>query len=286
MKKKKVKLTKTKPTAQKKKSKSASRAAEAAPKPKKETPRAEKPKKAAAEKSRKKNESGGRLFLSDRIAALFFPPRCMFCDEVLAPGTRCESCDARLDDLKLKGRAGRKEGMSDKTLDMLDETAACYEYAEDVAEAVIRYKFCGETAYFREMARRIAEALANAYDPQAIELVVQVPAFEADDGHSRLLAQRVAKLLGAKFDGKALVKIAPTRKQHELGRAEREINIKNAFDVPDRKRVEGKTVLICDDVVTSGSTLNECARALREAGAQNVVAVAFASTFMGSAAGE
>ncbi|MEA5051609.1 MAG: phosphoribosyltransferase family protein [Oscillospiraceae bacterium] len=237
---------------------------------------------AAAVRERvKRLSSPAHLGFGDRVSALLFPPRCMFCDEILEPGARCEACGKRLAPLRLQGDARFKRGMEDKKLDGLDEAAACYVYAQDVAEAVIRYKFCGETGYFREMAACMAQTLAQAVDTKRIGLVVQVPAFRADDTHSRLLAKRVAALIGAKFDPAALVKIAPTRKQHELGRAERELNIRNAFDVPDRKRVEGKTVLICDDVVTSGCTLSECARTLREAGAASVVAAVFASTRMG-----
>ncbi|MEA4912100.1 MAG: phosphoribosyltransferase family protein [Oscillospiraceae bacterium] len=234
----------------------------------------------AAKDGLRRAAAPSHLDLADRVSALLFPPRCMFCDELLAPGTRCAACDVRLDALALKGDARTKAGMRDKTLDNLEEVVACYEYAEDVAEAIIRYKFCGETGYYREMAQRMAQSLREIIDVKDIGLVVQVPAFQAEDAHSRLLAKRVAALLGLPFDPKALVKIAPTRKQHELGRRERELNIKNAFDVPERARVTGKRVLICDDVVTSGHTLDECARALRASGAAAVVGAAFASTFM------
>lgn len=233
-----------------------------------------------AKQSVHRASDGSHLNAADRVNALLFPPRCMFCDEVLEPGAQCEACGRRLEPLLLKGDARIKTGMRDKTLDNLEQVVACYEYAEDVAEAVIRYKFCGETGYFREMGQRMAQSLQALVDVKSIGLVVQVPAFQAEDTHSRLLAKRIAALLGLPFDPKALVKIAPTRKQHELGRRERELNIKNAFDVPERGRVEGKRVLICDDVVTSGYTLNECARALLASGASSVVGVAFASTFM------
>ena len=75
-----------------------------------------------------------------------------------------------------------------------------------------------------------------------------------------------------------MVKTRRTEKQHELGAAERATNLSGAFSVPDPAMVAGKRLLICDDVITSGSTLNECAKTLKEAGAAYVFAVSFAAT--------
>ena len=69
------------------------------------------------------------------------------------------------------------------------------------------------------------------------------------------------------------------RKQHQCaGMAEREANVRGLYTVPDRAVVEGGHVILVDDVLTSGATMRECARVLREAGARSVTGVALART--------
>jgi ComF family protein len=67
-----------------------------------------------------------------------------------------------------------------------------------------------------------------------------------------------------------LTKTKETKPQMELNRKERIENIKNCFAVNDKKEIENKTVLLLDDVYTTGSTMEECAKILKENGAKEV----------------
>jgi predicted amidophosphoribosyltransferase len=73
-----------------------------------------------------------------------------------------------------------------------------------------------------------------------------------------------------------LIRTRYTRTQTRLSRAERSRNVKGAFRVGNRKRVDGKSLLLLDDVFTTGATLNECARVLKGAGARRVDALTLA----------
>lgn len=73
-----------------------------------------------------------------------------------------------------------------------------------------------------------------------------------------------------------LRKIKDTKEQKRLNAAERRENLKNAFAVNPKADVKGKNVLIIDDVCTTGSTLSEASRILKEAGADKVIAAVFA----------
>lgn len=64
--------------------------------------------------------------------------------------------------------------------------------------------------------------------------------------------------------------------QHDLGQKERQENLQGAFQVVDQKMVAGKTVLLCDDVYTTGATFHECARTLLADGARKVFCIAVA----------
>ncbi|MEJ2282884.1 MAG: phosphoribosyltransferase family protein [Desulfobacterales bacterium] len=67
-----------------------------------------------------------------------------------------------------------------------------------------------------------------------------------------------------------LIRTLPTLPQSALGRDQRAVNIKNAFELNHRQRVHGKKILLIDDVYTTGATVNECGRLLLDHGAQQV----------------
>jgi len=77
-----------------------------------------------------------------------------------------------------------------------------------------------------------------------------------------------------------LVKLYETRAQRTLKAGERSGNLAGVFDVTDPRRVRGKTVLLCDDIITTGTTLNECARMLLLNGAEEVLCLTAAATKM------
>jgi len=67
-----------------------------------------------------------------------------------------------------------------------------------------------------------------------------------------------------------LLRVRPTKVQAGLSRRERRLNLTGAFELSRRKDVEDKTVLLVDDVFTTGATLNECAKILKSNGARRV----------------
>jgi ComF family protein len=94
---------------------------------------------------------------------------------------------------------------------------------------------------------------------------------------SALLAQKLAKAAAKPFDPLALIRIRATPGQGEMPSAKaRQKNVKGAFKVANPAAVAGKSVLLVDDVYTTGATLNACARALKRAGAARVLVVTLA----------
>ena len=91
-----------------------------------------------------------------------------------------------------------------------------------------------------------------------------------------LLAAAVGRRFSIVLDHDALVRIRPTRPQVELNGAEREQNVHGAFALKRPGAVAGMRILLVDDVFTTGATLNECSRALKEAGAASVTAFTLA----------
>ena len=116
--------------------------------------------------------------------------------------------------------------------------------------------------------------------PQA-DIVIPVPLFskrqrERGYNQSELLARTFATEALLALDTTSLVRTRDTLSQTKLGRKGRLENMTGAFTCKNPSRVKGKTVLLIDDVATTGATLEGCAIALRQAGAKRVVAYTFA----------
>jgi ComF family protein len=95
---------------------------------------------------------------------------------------------------------------------------------------------------------------------------------------SLLIADRLGKCLTRPVSSTDLIRVAATEPQTSLRRSERLRNLRRAFVVRNAEPFVGRRVLLIDDVFTTGTTLNECAKALRAAGAASVSALTLART--------
>lgn len=154
------------------------------------------------------------------------------------------------------------------------------EYGGELREAVLRLKFGGALArldLLRELAWQaygLHRERPDGFDPQGPDLVTAVPLhwrrlLTRGYNQSLELARGVAGKLGSPLVAPALRKVLSTRPQSRLEAAERRTNLAGAF-LADAQVVEGKKVLLVDDVMTTGATLEAASRALFAAGAARV----------------
>jgi len=193
-----------------------------------------------------------------------FPRRCGLCG-LLGPDALCDVCGA--DFVPLDTTPVRLSGGP------LDARLCAYRYRGRAAQAVRRLKYQRVTSLADPMARRLAEHARNF----EADLLVPVPIHWSrlhyrGFNQSERLAEAVETVPLAPG---ALRRIRATRPQVGLDRAQRLGNLRGAFRASPE--VEGTRVLLLDDVMTSGGTALECARALKEGGARSVMLLAFAS---------
>ena len=168
-------------------------------------------------------------------------------------------------------------------------THACYHYDGAIKDAIHQFKYGSKSfmsvslgpllAGFAENVARTAfqpENEANGWFRKSAQLVIMpVPLHprrlrERGFNQSLLLAKHVAARLGAELDFMSLRRVKYTTPQTGLGKEERRRNVSRAFEVANSQTVKGKTVLLVDDVATTGNTVNECARILKRSGCKEV----------------
>jgi len=144
--------------------------------------------------------------------------------------------------------------------------------------ALHRLKYNRDVALGEILARPMIDCLSQT--TWKVDLVVPVPislSRRAERGYNQaaLLARPISLRFGMKYRPQALIKSRETRSQVGLSVEERQANVHGAF-VAKNRIVEGKNILVVDDVTTSGATLNACGQALQMAGAKEVYCLTLA----------
>ncbi len=207
-----------------------------------------------------------------RLKDIIYPPRCICCFEVVGHNTLvCEKC--------IKDFESRKNYIDFHAIDF--DCTSLYKYEGSVKGTIACIKFKHSLTTCKKIGNLLAEEAENLQSNTPFDLVAYVPMTKKAKAkrrfnQSEVFARIISKKLGVEFQKNILIKIRETRPQKSLKAAERKTNLKGAFKVI--KDVEGKNVLLVDDVVTTGATLKENVKMLYNAGARRVTAITFAKT--------
>ena len=209
----------------------------------------------------------------ERVLGVFYPSTCYCCgDYVEWGGHLCPVCEESLRHYRIRGVKKVSRGGIKYTV------RACYYYQEAAQLAIRRFKFSGRVRPCKYMGEAVAARVKASLSvrPDVVAFIPSAYGEHVSRGYNT--AAKIAEYAGRHLDvlvRPLLKKVLLTRTQHSLSAAARKENIANAYAV--RGDVRGKHILLVDDVVTTGSTLAECARVLLAAGAAAVWPVAYAA---------
>ncbi len=194
----------------------------------------------------------------DFFLDLLFPPKCMFCGRILKDEERdyCEKCRLELPFYEV----------AERKLSFIEETASVFYYQDNVRESIHRFKFNGRAFYARSygiwMAKAVREKIKGPFD-----MISWVPCSKWRKwkrGYDQ--AYELAVALSKELDVpciQTLKKVRHNRRQSGLkGEAARRANVMGAYRAVRKPENGMERVLLVDDVLTTGATIEECAKTL------------------------
>lgn len=241
--------------------------------------------------------------LSERIDWLFdwlYPPRCRACrGRIFGADAECfcALCRAHVQLVghplcQVCGRPYPDASGDDHTCGVCLERPpqfvaarawACYPREDDhpLRLAVQKFKYSRKVALGKPLGRLLARGCGEFLSAVNADVIVPVPLYPKrlrwrGFNQSLLLGREVSRAYAIPMDPFLLVRRRETAAQTQLAEDERRRNVRGAFALNAERSVRGKCVLLIDDVYTSGSTVNECSRTLKQGGAKEVYVLTLA----------
>ena len=207
------------------------------------------------------------LKIKNIVLDLIYPPVCGFCNEINNKFL-CDNCRDRLNSMKISKIDDYKNVPV-----YFDEHFYMFKYEREIRDYIINYKFDEKSYMFESFAKLVqddevfTDSFINKYD-----CIISVPIHkkrfkQRGYNQSELIAKEIGKICGKPYCKNVLIKKKNIVAQSTLDKLERVRNIKDAFELePELSIIKGKRIAIFDDVFTTGATVNECAKVLKENG--------------------
>jgi len=204
------------------------------------------------------------------ILDLVYPPVCGFCKEICKENL-CSNCNKYIDTL-VKNRKIDYRNNQEK---YFNKHLYLFKYEEIIREKIIDYKFNEDIYLYKTFSRIILNNKEMCKEFKKYNMVIPIPIHKKRKqmrgyNQSELIIKELSKQLNFKFDSNLLYKKNNVIEQSKLNKSERIRNVRNVYAIKDKSKLEGKELLLFDDIYTTGATVNECSKILIKNGAKKV----------------
>lgn len=217
----------------------------------------------------------------EKALNFIFPPSCGICGKI---GTSylCNKCKDKL--ISSNIYFNQLEDYTHNNDKFIDEHFYLFSYSGMIREKILQYKF-NDKAY---LANTISEFFINNEKLcgflQKYDIMIAIPISvlrkrERGYNQSELIAKKISKTKCICFDNSILQKVKNNKPQSSLHYEQRLENVKNVYKVQNEQKIQDKSIVLFDDIYTTGATTNECARVLKQAGAKKVGILTVAKDF-------
>lgn len=225
-----------------------------------------------------------------------YPPRCIFCERFIDIESEifvCSLCRKSIPEVVSSDEfcrvcflpADSGDGFCSLCCDKqryFSLNTACFYYEGAVRDCVLKIKAGGRQELVYTAAKLMAARILSFYEDVHFDLIVSAPSTRSalksrGFDFSANLASIISRQIGVRYRKNVLFKDKSAAKQSLIKTMKgREANVKGKFYFNEKESVFGKSVLLIDDIFTTGSTVNECSRVLCEEGAASVCTAVFA----------
>ena len=217
----------------------------------------------------------------DSILNLLYPNVCGFCNKICF-GSICKKCELKLKKHEINNDVGTGLASAQYNFNNL---ISLFKYEGIIRKKIIEYKF-GDKAYlYRTFAKIILKNEKVCGFLRNYDIIIPVPLHKKKKhirgyNQTELIAKELVKNIpNLKLETNILIKTKNTEVQSLLTKNQRQENIKGAFEVGAGNcacPIEGKRIILFDDIYTTGATANECSKVLKRAGAKEILVLTIA----------
>lgn len=206
----------------------------------------------------------------EKLLDFFYPPMCGICGK-LDKEWVCKKCLEKLRiDIIYKKEYNK----------FYNEQIYLFKY-KDIRNLILRYKFNGQAYLSNTFFSIILKNKNLCRKLKFYDIIIPVPMFnkkKKNRGYNQteLITNKISKKLNIETSNKILVKIKNTKTQSTLKEKQRFSNVQNAFGIKNSNLIKNKNVILFDDIITTGATVNECAKILKQNGAKEVIVLTLA----------
>lgn len=217
----------------------------------------------------------------ERFLNTIFPNKCLLCKKIINQNYFCNDCKGRVQPIKIKTCPDCGQVLEDCACKYyfyyFDEMVSSFEGSDNTKKAFYSFKFYDNYQGYKFFANEMVNRIKSKTSVINIDFITAVPSHKSnkvtrDYDTANVLARYVARRVKLPFK-KVLYQPYMVPKQHEADTfEERYQNVKDKYHIKKGAKLKGKTVLLIDDIKTTGATLSECARQLKLGGANMVIA--------------
>lgn len=194
---------------------------------------------------------------------------CGICGK-LDPKSLCNKCK-----IKLQKNAICKIEDYKNTSSYFNEHIYLFQYTGEIRDTILKYKFNEKSYIYRTFLEFIKNNKKICAQIKKYDIIIPVPISKKrlntrGYNQSALIAKELAKELSIEYSEKILIKIKDNKPQSEMKQDTRKSNVNGVYKAINEERINNKKVLIIDDIFTTGSTADECARVLKDNNAESI----------------
>ena len=216
------------------------------------------------------------IFLLKRLERLVFPPCCLICGKLLSE-ICCKDCEKRIyDKLNLKIESKSKKDY------YFEKHMYLFTYKDEIRNLILDYKFNDKSYLYKLFSKIITKnkkicGILKKYD---IIIPVQIHKKRKQKrgyNQSELITRQISnKIPSLVHENKAIQKIRHNIEQSSLSKEQRKQTVKNVYKIINKEKIENKNIVLFDDIYTTGNTVNEISKILKQNGANKILVLTIA----------